>query len=127
MPFRTTNTPDSFLEFRNNARQQFLDIICTELLKNILIYTKHLKVYQEPINTVMKRLTYEDVFIIARMYKLYQNEVKYLELIIAVNRVQIDMEKVNAVKLWEEPGKVKEVEAFLRLPNCYQRFVHNYT
>jgi hypothetical protein len=38
----------------------------------------------------------------------------------------MDPEKVMAVKEWQAPGKLKEVQAFLEFANFYLRFIRNY-
>jgi hypothetical protein len=58
---------------------------------------------------------------------LYQQKVKYLGLIVGVNRIKIDPKKVTAFKGWKVPSKHKEVQAFLGFANFYQRFIRNYS
>jgi hypothetical protein len=38
----------------------------------------------------------------------------------------MDPEKGMAVKEWEAPGKLNEVEAFLGFANFFRRFIRNY-
>ena len=39
----------------------------------------------------------------------------------------MDKEKVKAIKKWPEPKNLKEVQAFLRFANFYQRFIQGYS
>ena len=39
----------------------------------------------------------------------------------------MDDEKVKAIKEWPEPKNLKEVQAFLRFANFYQRFIQGYS
>jgi hypothetical protein len=59
--------------------------------------------------------------------EFHRQEVKYLGLIVGVNSIRMDTEKVTAVKEWEAPGKFKEVQAFLGFVNFYRRFIVNYS
>src|SRR5258705_10769084 len=38
----------------------------------------------------------------------------------------MDPTKVSAIQDWPEPWKVRDVQAFLRFANFYQRFIHDY-
>ena len=40
--------------------------------------------------------------------------------------IWIDEEKVKAVKKWPKPKNLKEVQAFLRFANFYQKFIQRY-
>jgi hypothetical protein len=51
--------------------------------------------------------------------EFHQQEVKYLGLMVAVQRIRMDPEKIIAVKEWEAPSKLKEVQAFLGFANFY--------
>ena len=63
----------------------------------------------------------------AEKCEFHQQEVKYLGLIVGVNGIRMDPEKVTAVKEWEAPSKLKEVQAFLGFANFYRRFIRNYS
>ena len=41
--------------------------------------------------------------------------------------IQMDDEKVKAIKEWPEPKNLKEVQAFLGFANFYQRFIQGYS
>jgi hypothetical protein len=59
----------------------------------------------------------------AEKCEFHKEEVKYLGLIVGVNGIRMDPEKVQAVENWEAPKKLKEVQAFLGFANFYQRFI----
>ena len=47
-------------------------------------------------------------------------------MVITTNRIQIDEEKVKAVREWPELKNLKEVPAFLEFANFYQKFIQRY-
>jgi hypothetical protein len=49
--------------------------------------------------------------------ELRKEEVKYLELIVRVNTIRMDPDKVQEVENWEATEKLKEVQAFLGIVN----------
>jgi hypothetical protein len=59
--------------------------------------------------------------------EFHMGEVKYLRLIVRVNTMRIDPEKVQAVENWEAPKRFEEFQAFLDIANFYKRFIGNYS
>ena len=47
-------------------------------------------------------------------------EILILEVIVGRGQVQMETDKVKAVKKWKTPTKLKEVESFLEFANFYR-------
>ena len=47
-------------------------------------------------------------------------EIPILEVVVERGQVQIENNKVKAVKEWKTPTKIKEVESFLEFTNFYR-------
>ena len=54
-------------------------------------------------------------------------EVPILKVVIGREQVQMENNKVKAVKEWSTPTKIKEVESFLGFGNFYQQFIKNFS
>ena len=54
-------------------------------------------------------------------------EIPILGVIIGKGQIQIENEKVKAVKEWKTPTKIKEVESFLGFTNFYGWFIKNFS
>jgi len=54
-------------------------------------------------------------------------EILILEVIVSKGQVQMEQDKVKAVKEWKMPTKIKEVESFLGFVNFYQKFIQNFS
>ena len=52
-------------------------------------------------------------------------EIPILEVVVERGQVQIENNKVKAVKEWKTPTKIKEVESFLEFTNFYRQFNKN--
>ena len=73
---------------------------------------------------------------IAEKHNLYFKQSKYdfniekipiLGIIVSKGQVQMEQDKVKAVKKQKMPMKIKEVESFLGFANFYQRFIQNFS
>ena len=56
-------------------------------------------------------------------YKFYIQKTKYLGLIITPRGVEIDPNKIVAVKIQEAPILKKQFQRFLKFTNFYRRFI----
>ena len=127
MPFGLTNAPATFQAFTNTTLCKYLDILITAYLNDILIYTKGtLKKHIQEVKKVFKALQEADIRLRPDKCKFHKKTVKFLESIITTNGIQMDNEKVKAIKEWPEPRTLKEVQAFLGFANFYRKFVQGY-
>jgi len=54
-------------------------------------------------------------------------EIPILGVVVGRGQVQIETDKVKAVKEWKTPTKIKEVESFLGFANFYRWFINNFS
>ena len=128
MPFGLTNAPTTFQALINTTLCEYLDIFVTAYLDDILIYTKStLKEHIQAVKKVFKALQEADIRLQLDKCKFHVKTVKFLESIITTNGIQMDKEKVKAIREWPEPKNLKEVQAFLGFANFYQRFIQRYS
>jgi len=50
-----------------------------------------------------------------------------LGVVVERGQVQIETDKVKAVKEWKTPTKIKEMESFLGFANFYRWFIKNFS
>ena len=54
-------------------------------------------------------------------------EISILGVVVGQGQVQMENNKIKAVKEWSTPTKVKEMESFLGFVNFYRRFIKNFS
>ena len=54
-------------------------------------------------------------------------EIPILGVVVGRGQVQIETDKVKAIKEWKTPTKIKEVESFLGFANFYRQFIKNFS
>jgi len=106
------------------------DLICIQLvmvyLDNILIFGTCLRKHRQLVKEVLKRLQFNDLYTKVKKYFFEQSSIKYLNIIISENKVQMDKKKLLGVLEWPVLTKVKQVQAFLGFVNFYCRFIKNF-
>ena len=128
MPFGLTNAPATFQALINIVLCKYLDIFVTAYLNDILIYTRGtLKEHIQAVKKVLKVLQKANIRLQPDKCKFHVKTVKFLGSIITTDGIQMDKEKVKAIKEWPEPKNLKEVQAFLGFANFYQRFIQGYS
>jgi hypothetical protein len=127
MPFGLTNAPASFQHFINDTLRNFLDVFCTAYLDDILIYSDSLAEHKVHVRQVLRKLKEAGLYLKPEKCEFHVQEVKYLGLIITTEGVRMDPAKVTAVREWETPSNLKDVQAFLGFANFYRRFILGYS
>ena len=128
MPFGFTNAPATFQALINTTLCKYLDIFVTAYLDDILIYTKGtLEEHIQAVKKVFKALQEADIRLRPDKCKFHVKTVKFLGSIITTDEIQMDKEKVKAIREWPEPKNLKEVQAFLGFANFYQIFIQGYS
>jgi hypothetical protein len=96
-------------------------------LYNILIFSNNLEEHKAHVTALITSLKEAALYLRSEKSEFHTEEVKYQGQIVGVNGIRMDPEKVQAVKNWETPETLNEVQAFLGFANFYQRFIWNYT
>jgi hypothetical protein len=127
MPFGLTNAPATFQNYINDVLAPYLDCFCTAYLDDTLIYSDNFEEHQQHIHLVLNTFTKAGLHLKPEKCEFHQQEVKYLGLIISMEGIRIDPERIHAMQDWEPPSNLKDVRAFLGFANLYRHFVRNYS
>ena len=88
-------------------------------IDNVIVGMKIVEGYDEIVVKVVKRLAENDLYMKPEKYKWKIREVGFLEVIIGLERIKIEEEKVKGVLDWPTLKGVKDIQKFLELANYY--------
>jgi hypothetical protein len=120
MPFGLTNAPAVFQCFMNDIFRDLLDIYVSVYLDNILIFSKLREEHVEHVKEVLKRLQQNHLYCNPKNCNFFVDRVTYIGLVITLEGISMEKDKVQAVLEWPTPTSVKEVQSFLGFANFYR-------
>jgi transposase InsO family protein len=126
LPFGLTNGPATYQRYMNDVLFEYLDDFCTAYLDDILIYSEDPLQHQEHVRKVLQRLRKAGLQADIKKCEFGVQRTKYLGFIISTSGIEVDPEKVQAIRTWTYPKSVKGVQAFLGFCNFYRRFIQSY-
>ena len=89
-------------------------------LDNILIYGKMLQKYEEQVKKVVEVLSTASLYLKPEKCEFHKTEVKYLDLIILVEGIKIDLKKIKAIVEWGKPKNLYDLQLFLGFSNFHR-------
>lgn len=126
LPFGLTNGPATYQRYMNDVLFEYLDDFCTAYLDDIIIYSKDPKEHASHVRKVLLKLKEAGLQADIKKCEFSVTRTKYLGFIISTEGIEVDPEKISAIKNWRYPKGVKGVQAFLGFCNFYRRFIEGY-
>ena len=80
----------------------------------------------EIVEEVVKRLVKNDLYVKPEKYKWKVREVGFLGVVMGLEGIKMEKEKVQEVLDWLTSKEVKDVQKFLRLANYYWQFIKDF-
>jgi hypothetical protein len=123
MPFVLTNSPRTFMRLMNKILKDFIDKFMVVYLDDILIFSKTKEEHLRHLTLVMRRLHQEKLLINVKKSSFTKTKLIYLGFVISSNKLNMDPEKVKAIKEWSSPRSMFEVISFHGLASFYRKFI----
>ena len=125
--FGLMNSPATFQAIMNKLLR---DLINTEkvavFIDDVIVGTETEEGYNELVVEVIKRLEENDLYVKPEKCKWKVKEVEFLGVVIGLEGIKMEKEKVKGVLEWPTLKCVKDVQKFLGLANYYCRFIKGF-
>ena len=127
MFFGLTNSPAMFQGMMNKLLR---DLITTGkvavFIDDVIMGTETEEGHDELVVEVIKRLEENDLYVKPEKCKWKVKEVEFLGVIIGLEGIKMEKEKVKGVLEWLIPKSIKDVQKFLGLANYYRQFIKGF-
>ncbi|CAM8882492.1 unnamed protein product [Rhodiola kirilowii] len=126
MPFGLTNAPSTFQATMNDIFRPVFTQVCSGVFDDILIYSKTWEDHLHHLSEVLVILTQHGFVAKATKCDLARQQIQYLGHLISPSGLDVDLDKICAIREWTLPTTVKQLRSFLGLAGYYRRFIHQY-
>ena len=127
IPEGLSNAPSAFQRFMNDIFADMLDVCVVVYLDDILIYSDDKATHRKQVREVLRRLRQNGLFAKPEKCEFSRDRVEYLGYILSPEGLTMASDKVQVIRDWPEPRKVKDVQSFLGFANFYRRFIYNFS
>ena len=127
MPFGLTNAPSTFMRLMNHVLRAFIGKFVVVYFDDILIYSKSLDEHIEHVHLVLGVLRKDCLYANIKKCSFCTHKLVFLGFVVSMKGIEVDEEKVKAIKEWPTPKGVGDVRSFHGLASFYRRFVRDFS
>jgi Reverse transcriptase (RNA-dependent DNA polymerase) len=102
-----------------------LDVCIVVYIDDLLIYSDNLSQHREHIHE--RRLRLHSLYAKADKCEWHRDSVEFLGYMLSADGLTMSEDKIQMIRDWPEPRRVKDIQSFLGFANFYRHFIHNYS
>ena len=127
MPFGLCNAPATFERLMERVLSGLTWKQCLVYLDDIIAYSKTFEDHLSSLDEILLRMSEANLKLSPEKCTLFQKQVRFLGHLISEHGVATDPRKIEEVKNWKTPRKVREIRSFLGLCSYYRKFVRGFS
>lgn len=127
MPMGMTNAPGRYQRIMNKALAELIDKCCIVYLDDVLVYSKTMEQHRKDVRAVLALLRKEELHLNLAKCEFDQDQVVFCGHMVTAEGIRMDPEKAKAIKEWQPPNNIKEIQSFLGTTNYIRRFIKGYS
>ncbi|CDQ95862.1 unnamed protein product [Oncorhynchus mykiss] len=120
------NAPSVFQAFVDKIFRDLHGLGVVVYIDDILIYSATRVEHVSLGGRVLGRLLEPDLYVKAEKCLFFQQSISFLGYRISTSGVEMESDRISAVRNWPTPTTVKEVQRFLGFTNYYWRFIRGF-
>ena len=127
MFFGLTNSPATFQAMINELLRDLINTgKIVVFIDNMIVRTEMEEGHDEVVVEVIRRLEENDLYVKPEKCKWKVREVGFLGVVIGLDGIKMEEEKVKGVLEWPTPKYIKDMQKFLGLANYYCQFIKGF-
>ena len=127
MFFGLTNSPATFQAMMNELLRDLINTgKVAAFIDDVIIGTETEEEHDKIVAEVIRRLEENDLYVKLEKCRWKVREVGFLGVVIGLEGIKMEKEKMKGVLEWPTPKCVKEVQKFLGLANYYRQFIEGF-
>jgi hypothetical protein len=127
MLFGLTNAPSMFMRLINHVLRAFIGKFVVVYFDDFLIYNKNLTEHLDHLHNVVSVLRSEKLYANLKKCAFCKEKIMFLGYVVTAQGIEMDKEKVKAIRDWPTPKSLREVRSFHGLASFYRSFVKDFS
>jgi hypothetical protein len=122
-----TNVPSTFMHLMNHVLRVFIGKFVVVYFDDILIYSKSLNEHLDHLCNVLSVLRSEQLYANLKKCTFCMEKIVFLGYVVTAQGIEMDEEKVKAIRDWPTLKSISEVRSFHGLASFYRRFMKDFS
>ncbi|XP_058008301.1 uncharacterized protein LOC110662402 [Hevea brasiliensis] len=127
IPFGLTNALSTFMRLMNHVFRAFIRQFVVVYFDHILVYCKNIDDHLHHLKLVFDVLRKEKLYANVKKCSFCLERIMFLGFVVSSKGVELDNEKVKAIRDWPTPKNASKFRSFHGLASFYRRFVPNFS